>query len=323
VDGKALSGMIGESAPMLRLFEKIRALSRSRAAVFITGESGTGKELCAEAIHKSSARAKGPFVPINCAAIPRELMESEIFGHLRGAFTGAVADRRGASQQAQGGTLFLDEICELDTALQTKLLRFLQSGLVRRVGSAAAEAVDVRILCATNRSPLEEVRKGTFREDLFYRLHVLPLHVPPLRDRERDVLAIARHFLRQFSREEGKAFSEFSAGAEAALVGYAWPGNVRELQNVIRQAVVLNEGRCVTREMLWPALAAGPGLPSAHHLATAHPAFVGKELWRIEKDAIENTIEACGGSVPQAARMLGVSPSTLYRKRGAWAAAAP
>ncbi len=311
-------GLIGESEPMQRAYRTILAVAQSKAPVFITGETGTGKELCAAAIHGSGPRAKGPYVAINCAAIPRELMESEIFGHVKGSFTGAFADRDGAASLADGGTLFLDEVCELDPSLQTKLLRFLQTGAIQRVGSTVIERVDIRVVCATNRIPLEEVRKGRFREDLYYRLHVLPVHLPPLRDRGGDVLAIARSFLARFAAEEQKPFERFSEEAVAALLDHPWPGNVRELQNAVRQAVVLNEGSVVTREMLGllPSEVPGRSAPAAEE------AFVAQELWRIEKRAIETAIAACGGSVPQAAKILGVSPSTLYRKREAWAAMA-
>lgn len=212
----------------------------------------------------------------------------------------------------------MDEVCELDPSLQTKLLRFLETGSIQRVGSTRIERVDIRVICATNRMPLEEVRKGRFREDLYYRLHVLPVHLPPLRERGRDVLVIARHFLARFTAEERKSFDRFSERAEAALLAHAWPGNVRELQNVIRKAVVLNEGAVVSDDML--GLFVG-GIPDPNPSKDDQPPVV-QELWRIERRAIETAIAACGGSIPRAAKILGVSPSTLYRKREAWAAAA-
>jgi DNA-binding NtrC family response regulator len=322
-------GFIGNSEPMQQAYRKIRSLAQSKASVFVTGESGTGKELCAVAIHSLSPRAGGPFIAINCGAIPKDLMESEIFGHLKGSFTGAISDREGAAKQAHGGTLFLDEICELDFALQTKLLRFLQSGMIQRVGSTATEKVDIRVICATNRSPLDEVKEGRFREDLYYRLHVLPIHLPPLRERGHDILMIARHFLTLYAREEAKGFERIAPAAEATLLGHRWPGNVRELQNAIRQAVVLNDAEVLDAEML-PVLSSAGGAPAGEvvtpvgldlaGLGHVEPArsFVGKELWQIEKDAIESTIAACGGSVPRAAKVLGVSPSTIYRKRENW-----
>lgn len=314
----AWHGFVGGSEPMRRLQDAIRALARSKAPVFVTGESGTGKELCAEALHREGARRNRPFVAINCGAIPRELMESEIFGHVRGAFTGAVANRDGAASLADGGTLLLDEVCELELPLQAKLLRFLQTSLVQRVGSTIAARVDVRIVCASNREPLEEVRAGRMREDLYYRLHVLPLRVPPLRDRRDDILPIARHFLAQFGREEGKAFAAFDPAAEAALLSHPWPGNVRELQNAIRQAVVFNDGPVVARSML--PIAAEPSRAQVPPTTGCGSSEQARSLREIERQEIERAIETCGGSLTRAARILGVSPSTLYRKRAAWSA---
>lgn len=335
-------GFVGSSLPMTAVYKMIESVARSSASVFITGESGTGKEVCAEAIHKSSPRAKGPFVPLNCAAIPKDLIESEIFGHVKGAFTGATSDRDGAAARADGGTLFLDEICELELNLQAKLLRFLQSGTVQKVGSDSLKKVDVRILCATNRDPLEEVEAGRFREDLYYRLHVLPIGLPPLRARGADILELARHFLTQFAREEGKEFEGFSVEAEETLMAHAWPGNVREMQNTIRNLVVLSEGPIVEADMLTtlqgrvpsPRRDAGPvsrqvpAVPSGQPVAVTGGAgpwpeitlALGQPFETLEKQIIEATIEACGGSLPKTARVLQVSPSTLYRKKEIWAA---
>ncbi|MCK7613713.1 sigma-54-dependent transcriptional regulator [Roseibium sediminicola] len=335
-------GFVGSSLPMTAVYKMIESVARSSASVFITGESGTGKEVCAEAIHKSSPRAKGPFVPLNCAAIPKDLIESEIFGHVKGAFTGATSDRDGAAARADGGTLFLDEICELELNLQAKLLRFLQSGTVQKVGSDSLKKVDVRILCATNRDPLDEVESGRFREDLYYRLHVLPIGLPPLRARGADILELARHFLTQFAKEEGKVFEGFSVEAEETLMAHAWPGNVREMQNTIRNLVVLNEGPIVEAEMLTtlqgrtPSPRRDPGrVPRQMPVSPAgQPAAVtggtgpwpeitlalGQPFETLEKQIIEATIEACGGSLPKTARVLQVSPSTLYRKKEIWAA---
>ncbi|NBB82637.1 MAG: response regulator, partial [Alphaproteobacteria bacterium] len=235
-------GFIGASLGMQAVYRIIDSAASSKATVFITGESGTGKEVCAEAIHRSSPRSGGPFVALNCGAIPGELMESEMFGHVKGAFTGAVADREGAATRADGGTLFLDEICELPLDLQTKLLRFIQTGTVQKVGGTTPERVDIRIVCATNRDPLREVEAGRFREDLYYRLHVIPVHVPPLRERGADVLQIAEHFLTDYAAEEGRRFERFADDASARLAAYHWPGNVRQLQNVVRNIVVLHDG---------------------------------------------------------------------------------
>jgi two-component system, repressor protein LuxO len=312
-------GFVGVSPPMQALYRALSAVAASKAPVFIIGESGTGKELCAEAVHRQGTRAARPFVPINCGAIPSELMESEIFGHMKGSFTGAIADRDGAAKLAHGGTLFLDEICEMDVLLQTKLLRFLQTGMIQRVGSAAAEKVDVRVICATNREPRAEIAAGRFREDLYYRLHVLPVQVPPLRDRRSDIVLLANHFLRDAAREEAKGFEALTPAAESALVAHSWPGNVRELQNTIRQAVVLHDGDRLEAQMLHRfeaaprRIAAAPPLPAIPDLPVMPP-----DLRQLERDTIENAIKACGGSIPKAARILGVSPSTLYRKRDAW-----
>jgi len=264
-------GFIGSSLAMQAVYRTIEAAAPSRASVFITGESGTGKEVCAAALHRASTRAGGPFVPLNCAAIPHELMESEIFGHVRGAFTGAVADRKGAAARADNGTLFLDEICEMDLGLQAKLLRFIQTGTFTPVGGSRVESVAVRLISATNRDPWAEVQAGRFREDLYFRLHVIPIHLPPLRARESDVVEIARGLLERFAAEEGRAFTGFTPEAEALLLHLPWPGNVRQLQNVLRNVVVLNEGPLVTRDMLdGPARAMG--LADAPPNAGASPA---------------------------------------------------
>lgn len=339
---KTNHGFVGSSLPMTAVYKMIESVARSNASVFITGESGTGKEVCAEAIHKSSPRVKKPFVPLNCAAIPKDLVESEIFGHVKGAFTGATSDRDGAAARADGGTLFLDEICELELNLQAKLLRFLQSGTVQKVGSDSLKKIDVRIVCATNRDPLEEVEAGRFREDLYYRLHVLPIGLPPLRARGADILELARHFLLQFGKEEQKAFEGFSVEAEEMLLGHSWPGNVREMQNTIRNLVVLNEGPIVETDML--STLAGR-VPNTARETVAVPRQVPESLNRsfgsesgvagdwpnitlslgqsydtLERQLIEATIDACGGSLPKTARVLEVSPSTLYRKKEIWAA---
>jgi len=331
-------GFVGSSLAMTAVFRMIESVARSNAAVFITGESGTGKEVCAEAIHKSSPRAKRPFIPLNCAAIPKDLIESEIFGHVKGAFTGATSDRDGAAARADGGTLFLDEICELELALQAKLLRFLQSNTVQKVGSDSLKKVDVRIVCATNRDPLAEVEAGRFREDLYYRLHVLPIALPPLRARGTDILELARHFLLKFSAEEGKSFDGFSVEAEEVLLAHGWPGNVREMQNAIRNLVVLNEGPTIEAEMLStlqlrkPAGGAvklvntGPTEAIVRTAETEDGSWprltlsLGQPFEVLERQIIEATIDACGGSLPKTARTLQVSPSTLYRKKEIWGA---
>ena len=253
------ASFVGTSHAMRRVYAEIERIAPSRAPVFVTGESGSGKELCAEAIHARSGRAAKPFVALNCGAIPRELMESEVFGHVRGAFTGASEDRPGAVEAAQGGTLFLDEIGEMELALQAKLLRVLQTGEFRRVGEARARRADIRIVCATHRDPQAEVAAGRFRQDLFYRLHVLPLRLPALRERGSDVRALAEAFLARFSEEEGRSFRRIAPAAMELLAAHDWPGNVRELQNVLRRAVVLGDGEELTPDMLPAEITLGRG----------------------------------------------------------------
>jgi DNA-binding NtrC family response regulator len=329
-EGEGFQGFIGRSAAMEDIYRMVRAIGRSTATVFITGESGTGKEVCARAIHAVSNRASHPFVPLNCAAIPRDLLESEVFGHLRGAFTGALSDKPGAAAVADGGTLFLDEICEMDLSLQTKLLRFLQTSTIQPVGASRPVQVDARIVCATNRDPAEEVRAGRFREDLYYRLHVVPIHMPPLRSRPRDILDIARASLVEFAAQERRGFNGFTPEAERMLTERAWPGNVRELLNVIRNVVVLHDGVLVRPEML--PLGIAPATAQDARIAQLPPPprdetetlrglvepLIGRSLADVEREFIEATIAACGGSIPRAARILELSPSTIYRKLEGW-----
>lgn len=314
-------GFVGQSEPMREVYAQIERIAPSRAPVFITGESGTGKEEAAAAVHARSRRAEGPFVAINCAAIPHELMESEIFGHVRGAFTGAQDDRAGAAELANGGTLFLDEICEMDLALQAKLLRLIQTGEVRRVGGGSTNRVDVRFICATNRNAQAEVSSGRFREDLYYRLHVLPLALPALRERSGDIIRLARAFLARFSAEEGRAFTGLSPDAELRLALYPWPGNVRELQNVIRRIVVLHDAPRITADMLPPEfLVDRADTPPAFVQRVAHGVSKAIEpMWRQEQRIIEEALTAFGGNTARAAAALGISPSTIYRKRQGWA----
>ena len=316
---------IGSSDAMTRIQAKITSVAKSMATVFITGESGTGKELCALAVHAGSNRATGPFIALNCGAIPQDLLESEVFGHVKGSFTGAISDKPGAAAAADGGTLFLDEICEMAPALQTKLLRFLQTSTVQPVGATRPRKVNVRIVCATNRDPLDAVRRGLFREDLYYRLYVVPIHMPPLRERDADVIEIATAALRHFSDEEGRRFDALDPAVEDLFLRLPWPGNIRQLLNVIRNIVVLNDAATVTLDMLPDNLAQETGRPVGDHAALAGgpgamvvDQLVGKTLAAIEREVIEATLAACGGSVPKAARMLDLAPSTLYRKLEAW-----
>ncbi|QPH55126.1 sigma-54-dependent transcriptional regulator [Pontivivens ytuae] len=324
VDRSAPPGFIGDSQEMRDIYQTIHLIGRSTATVFITGESGTGKEVCAQAIHDLSTRSDKPFVPLNCGAIPQHLLESEVFGHLKGSFTGAIADKEGAAVAAHGGTLFLDEICEMDLNLQTKLLRFIQSSTVQPVGATRARSVDVRIICATNRDPAAEVAAGRFREDLFYRLHVVPLHLPPLRDRDNDVNLIGEEMLRRYAAEEGKRFERLSEEVQGLFRQMVWRGNVRQLLNVLRNVVVLHDGLEVTPDMLPPDIgarkvaAAEPDLDQPLEGRAAFSGMVGRSLAEVERAFIEATIAECNGSIPRAARMLEISPSTLYRKREAW-----
>lgn len=324
-------GFIGASPGMQDVYRTIDSAAPSNATIFVTGESGTGKEICADAIHAQSPRANKPFVPINCGAIPRDLMESEIFGHVKGAFTGALSERQGAATTANGGTLFLDEIGEMDLELQTKLLRFVQTGTFQKVGGNKQETVDVRFICATNRDPLEMVQQGQFREDLYYRLHVIPIHLPPLRERGDDIMSIARHLLSQSARQERKQFDDFSSETEQVFRTYEWPGNVRQMLNVVRNVVILNQGGTITPSMLPPPLSgvvvAGiqdGTLTTTREIATDSGAALPERaeairpLWMVEKETIENAIRLCDDNIPRAAALLEVSPSTIYRKVQSW-----
>lgn len=308
---------IGTSAPMQAIYQALRLVARSEAPVFVTGESGTGKELCADAIHQYSARKQGPFIAVNCAAIPIDLLESQLFGHLKGAFTGAVRSHVGYAAAADGGTLFLDEVAELSLEMQGKLLRFLQTGHIVPVGATTPRAVNCRIVCATNADPTERVRQGRFREDLYYRLHVVPVMLPPLRERDGDVIEIARALLECFAATEKRAFQRLGRDAEQALLRYSWPGNVRELENVIRRAVVMHDGAALTEAMLNLPVTSVAGVPGGEPVSSGASSTL-RPLWMVERDAIEQAIVECAGNIPRAAAILEVAPSTLYRKRLAW-----
>jgi DNA-binding NtrC family response regulator len=307
-------GFVGSCPSMQFVYRRVRRAAQSRAPVFITGESGTGKEVCAQAIHRQSSRAQQPFIALNCGALPKDLIESELFGHVRGAFTGSTASRDGAALSADGGTLFLDEIGELDALLQVKLLRFVQEGEIRAVGSDTVRHVDVRLVCATNRDPQAEIAANRLREDLFWRLNVLPIHLPPLRERGDDVLQLSHHILREVGQEEGRWVAGFDAESEQALLNHSWPGNVRELQNVLRNAVVLNDGDTITREMLTIVGERSVTTPSND------AAFVSSEirpLRLIEEEVIARAISLCDGNITKAANLLGINPSTIHRRRKA------
>jgi two-component system, NtrC family, response regulator AtoC len=303
-----VSNIIGASPAMQPVFDAVLQVAPSRASVLITGESGTGKELIAAAIHEHSPRASGPFVKLHCAALAETLLESELFGHERGAFTGAMGRRDGRFQQADKGTLFLDEIGEISPATQVKLLRFLQEHEFERVGGNQTIKVDVRIVTATNRDLLQRVKDGLFREDLYYRLNVVAIEVPPLRSRPSDIPLLATHFLANYAKENGKTITGFTDVALARLVRYAWPGNVRELENAVERAVVVCRGDQIRPEDLAPSI-----LPS--ELASeGGPQIPGATLADLEKYAILKTLEHTGGSTSRAAEILKISPRKIQYK---------
>lgn len=310
--------LLGDSLPMQAVRKVIEAAAPSDASVMITGESGTGKELAAEAIHKNSRRADKPFVVLNCAAIPKDILESEVFGHVKGAFTGAVADRVGAAERADGGTLFLDELGEMDIGLQAKILRLVQQGTFTRVGDSRERRADIRFVAATNRNPSEAIARGQLREDLYFRLSVVPITMPPLRERGGDILTIANRYLASFSREEGKSFETFDDTARAWLASQGWRGNVRELMNIVRRAVILTEdGATLTARDLGGAPVSA-AVPSAQATPTAEESGIIEPLHVAERRAIERALAITEGNIQEAARLLEINPSTIYRKRTAW-----
>ena len=306
-------GFVGRSGPMQAVYQAIENVADSKATVLITGESGTGKEVTAEAIHKSGRRAGGPFVAVNCGAIPENLLESELFGHVKGAFTGAVDHRVGAARQAHGGTLFLDELCEMELKLQVKLLRFLQTSTIQRVGDSRPETVDVRVVCATNRDPLAEVKAGRFREDLYYRVAVIPIELPALRERSDDIGLLAQTFADRVAQEEGFAPTPLPPAVLAALAAHPWPGNVRELQNAIRRALVMSRGKAIVAG----DFISGARIPSKVMSADGITALDGMTLAEIERVAVERAI-ARTPTITAAAEELGVNASTLHRMRSRW-----
>jgi two-component system response regulator HydG len=312
-DAAARPGILGRSPAMLAMQETIATVAPSEATVLITGESGTGKELVARALHSGSARADKPLVTVNCAALAENLLESELFGHEKGAFTGAERRREGRFVQANGGTLFLDEIGEMPLPLQAKLLRALQEGEVQRVGSDAPLTVDVRVLAATNRDLREEVARRRFREDLYFRLNVISLEVPPLRERGEDIPVLAAHFLERFAGRNRKSLRGFSPQAMDSLLRYSWPGNVRELENAVERAVILCNGDLVTRRELPAAVmeAAPAEEPSS---AAVQGVLAGLPLDEVERRAIEETLRCAGDNKSEAARQLGITRATLHNK---------
>jgi len=309
-DTGSSAGLIGASAAIQRVRSMITKVARSQAPVHISGESGTGKELVARMIHDAGPRREGPFVPINCGAIPTELMESEFFGHQRGSFTGAVSDKLGLVQSAEGGTLFLDEVADLPLHMQVKLLRVIQEKTIRPVGSASEVATDVRILSATHKNLGELVACGDFREDLYYRINVIELHVPPLRDRERDTLLLAREILSRLSAELEIPTPRLSAAAEAALTTYRFPGNVRELENILERALTLSSGDVVDVG----DIQLRPDSQDRDMPVGADDAPLETQLEEIERDAIVKALEQTRYNKTAAAKLLGISFRALrYR----------
>jgi two-component system response regulator HydG len=308
---KGISELIGHSRQMQHVFDLIARVAETDASVLITGETGVGKELVARAIHDRSRRGAGPMVTINCAAMPEPLLESELFGHVRGAFTDAHAERRGLFVEASGGTLFLDELGEMPMTMQAKLLRALEARCVRPIGGNAEQPFDVRVITATNQDLAQRIEEGLFREDLFYRVNVVQVEVPPLRSRGTDALALAQAFTVQFAAQHGKAVRGVSPGAAERILNYSWPGNVRELRNSIERAVALTRFEELVVEDLPERIR---DYKSSHVVVVADDPSELVPLVEVEKRYIERVLEAVGGNKRQAARILGLDRATLYRK---------
>ncbi len=310
--------IVGESSAIGRLREQIAMAAPTNGRVLISGENGTGKELVARHIHLLSQRQEKPFIEVNCAAIPEELIESELFGHTRGAFTGAVADRRGKFELAHSGTLFLDEIGDMSLKTQAKVLRALQEQVIEPVGGQHSVRVDVRIIAATNKDLLDEIRGGRFREDLFFRLNVIPIHVPPLRERGDDVVLLARHFITEIAREYGRRLKQLTPEAEAVLRAFRWPGNVRELRNVIERVMIMVPGEQISAADLAflgvtsPAHLRGVVAPTLLPASEVLPLYTARDDW--EREYIRAALAACDGNISRTADVLGVERSNLYRK---------
>ncbi len=306
--------IIGHSKALLDVLEQVKQVATSRASVLLEGETGTGKELVAQMIHQNSPRARGPFIPVHAAAIPASLLESELFGHEKGAFTGATERRIGRFEAADGGTLFLDEVGELDASTQVKLLRFLESRTFERLGSLKPIQVDVRLVCATHRDLTAMAAKGTFREDLYYRLHVVPIRLPPLRERAEDVPLLLDHYLKQFAQENEVPVPQLAPGAVAALQRYAWPGNIRELRNFCENAVVLK--RATIKEYDLDAKFLGvPAGGAATGVDTGRSPLSKEDN---EKKLFRQALVEARGNRTQAAKLLGISRRTLHRKLVEW-----
>jgi DNA-binding NtrC family response regulator len=297
-------GLIGESAAMQKVYHAIAKASSTLATVLITGDSGTGKELVARSVHYGGPRARAPFVPINCGGIPESLLESELFGHVKGAFTGATESRAGFFQTADGGTVFLDEISETSLGMQVKLLRVLQDKEIRMVGGTQQVKVDVRIIAATNKELLDRIRRGMFREDLYFRINVINIDVPPLRERNDDVLLLARHFIAKYAEEMGKTAPRFSNAVLEVLRHYHWPGNVRELENVIHRLIVMSEGESVDV----------PDLPSVMRFSAPRGIGPQRSLAELEAEHMRGVLASVNGNKTRAAEILGIDRKTLREK---------
>jgi len=313
---KERSGLIGLSSAMQNVYKLVGKVSMSKANVLIQGESGTGKELIARAIHANSPRANQPLIPVNCGAIPENLLESELFGYERGAFTGAVGRKQGMFELADGGTLFLDEVGELSPALQVKLLRVLQDRKLVRLGGVESISIDVRVIAATNRDLLERIRQELFREDLYYRLNVVPIHMPPLRERKEDIPLLIRHFLAKYSREAGKGGLYLSQATMDLLLGYHWPGNVRQLENTIERAVILASGTSILPEQVRGHLQEGSEAEQSE--AVPGIRYEGRTmreiLQEVEREAIARALRKERGNKLQTAKRLGISRRALLYK---------
>ncbi|MDL1952235.1 sigma-54-dependent Fis family transcriptional regulator, partial [Acidobacteria bacterium ACD] len=314
-----LAGMVGRSAPMLEVFRLLTRVARSNAPVMITGESGSGKEVAAATVHLLSRRAKRPFVAVNCGAISPTLVESELFGHEKGAFTGADRRRAGTFEMAHGGTLFLDEVTEMPPELQVKLLRVLETRTFRRVGGTEELDMDVRLVASSNRDLADAVRREAFRADLFYRLNVFPLRLPPLRERREDVPLLAERFLSEIEEKERRGFSSFEPPALEALCRHDWPGNVRELKNAVHRAYVLSDPPAIQAEAA-EAVLTDSGATDVRPTAgdeeswPAVPVRVGETLQAVERKVLTATLQAVKGDKRAAAELLGVSLKTIYNK---------
>jgi two-component system response regulator FlrC len=311
-------GLVYRDAAMFDVVQRAQRIARSDASVLVRGESGTGKEVIARYIHRNSPRAHGPFVALNCAAIPEQLLESELFGHERGAFSGAVGQRIGKLEAAQNGTILLDEISEMDRRLQAKLLRAIQEREIDRVGGRAPVRLNVRIIATTNKNLEQEVIRQTFREDLYFRLNVVAVHVPSLRDRPKDIPALAEHFIEKYRWENGRNSSQLSPAALIALMEHDWPGNVRELENTIHRALVLTTDSLIGVQ----ALEVGPSSGGSRRVEIAGgiAGFVGRTLHLVERDVIIGTLQATSGNRTKAASILGLSIRALRNKIGLYAA---